>query len=47
MAPCMREWEEKYRLFDFTPVLSRPSDSWSGEVGWVQEVALRWYGNMA
>ncbi len=33
----------QYPNFTFVPVLSRPrpEDSWAGEIGWVQNVAMR------
>jgi CDP-4-dehydro-6-deoxyglucose reductase len=43
MAELMHAWADKYSWFSFTPVLSRPSEGWDGQTGWVQAAALERY----
>lgn len=47
MRDIVREWESRFSWFRFTPVVSRPAVDWTGEVGWVQNVAVLDYPEMS
>jgi CDP-4-dehydro-6-deoxyglucose reductase/3-phenylpropionate/trans-cinnamate dioxygenase ferredoxin reductase subunit len=40
LADLARHWERRHGWFRFTPVVSRPSPTWTGATGWVQHAVL-------
>lgn len=43
----LRNLEDSFEKFHYIPVLSKPEPEWIGEVGFVQQVAVRQHGNLA
>lgn len=43
LADTVGQWVRRYPWLTFTPLLSRPDNTWTGDVGWVQNAVIADY----